>query len=31
VILKRQSDITAIDNKLDELSRNAVADASGKA
>jgi len=31
VILKRQSDITAIDNKLDELSRNAIADASGKA
>ena len=31
VILKRQSDITAIDNKLDELSRNAITDASGKA
>jgi hypothetical protein len=31
VILKRQTDITAIDSKLDELSRAAIADASGKA
>jgi MoxR-like ATPase len=31
VILKRQNDITSIDGKLDELSRAAVADASGRA
>jgi MoxR-like ATPase len=31
VILKRQSDITAIDSKLDEISRAAIAEANGKA